>query len=120
MVIAPVTFEVQGNETLGLRRSTLCQLSWEAALRLLRWFYLSQWWLLGSQSADNIAPIGVAGYGYYLVHAMPKVVSTNSPNRNSSLDKILPNRYVLFISFWQLIFHYICKNAPSVVYRFTH
>ena len=49
----------------------------EAALRLLRWSYLSQWWLLTSQSADEMAPIRVAGFGY-IEHAMSRW--TNSPN----------------------------------------
>ena len=76
VVVGHVTFEVQGDKKLGLRRSRLfsrrrrrsrlCQGPSEAALRLLRWSYLSQWWLLASKSADDMAPIGVASFGYYM------------------------------------------------------
>ena len=52
VVVGRVTFEVQGDEKLGLRRSrllskrrrrsTLCLGPSKAALRFLRWFYPSQ------------------------------------------------------------------------------
>ena len=74
VVVSRANFEVQGDEILGSRRSRLfsrrrrrsrlCQGPSEAALRLLWWFYLSQWWLLAFQSADDMAPIRVAGFGY--------------------------------------------------------
>ena len=82
--VGRVTFEVQGDETLGLRRSrlfskrrrrsTLCWGPTEAALRLLRLSYLSQWWLLASQSADDM--VRVAGFSY-IEHVM--FSWTNSP-----------------------------------------
>ena len=86
-VVGRVTFEAQGDEKLGWRRSRLfrsvagglrCAKDLRRSrLRLLRWSYLLQWWLPASQSADDMAPIRVAGFGY-VEHAMPR--RTNSPN----------------------------------------
>ena len=43
------------------RRSRLCGGPSKVALRLLRWFYLSQWWLLASEAADATAQIALTG-----------------------------------------------------------
>ena len=97
-VVGLVTFEVQDDEKLGLRRlpffstrrqrSTLCYGPSEVALRLLGWSYLSQLWLLSSQSADVTAPFRVAGFGY-LGHATSRCTIT--PN------SILIRRFFSFL-----------------------
>ena len=66
-VVAWVSSEVQRDEKPGMRRPWLCsrrrrrsRLCWgpsEVALRLLRWSYLSRWWLLASEAADHKAHI---------------------------------------------------------------
>ena len=61
----------------------------------LRWSYLSQWWLLVSQSADDMAPIRVAGFGY-IEHAMSRY--TDSPNLISNLRKHFFT-FLLFVEF---------------------
>ena len=70
-------FRGAGRRKAGFAAVSIVFEASEAALRLLRWSYLSQWWLLASQSADDMAPIRVAGFGY-TDHAMSRW--TNSPN----------------------------------------
>ena len=47
----------------------------EVALRLRRWPYLSQFWLIASQSADDTVPISFAGFGY-MEHAVSRCTSS--------------------------------------------
>ena len=96
VAVGRVTFEVLGDDKLGLRRSrlylkrrhrrsTLCAKD----LRRPRCgcsggpTSLNEWWVFASQSADDMAPIRVAGFGY-MVHAMPRC--TNSPNGISTFN----------------------------------
>ena len=126
VVVGRVTFEVQGDEKLGLRRSRLfskrrrrsrlCYGPSEAALRLLRWSYLSQCWLLASQSADDMALIRVAGFGY-TEQAMSRW--TNSLNSISIFDKIRP-RKSYFTSLLNLIFRNNSENACLVIHFLTN
>ena len=55
LVGARVVEEAKGNEKLGFATASNVfeALQTEVALRLPRWSYLSQWWLLAYQAADD-------------------------------------------------------------------
>ena len=86
----------------------------EAALWLLRWSCLSQWWLLASQSADDMAPIRVAGFGY-IEHAMP--IGAPTPQIEFQFSTKLDKHF--FTSLAEFDFRDNSENACSVIHFST-
>ena len=63
------------------RRSRLCEGPREVALRLLWWSYLSRWWLLATEAADDPAQVFVARFGYYVELAVFRWTNMHVPSR---------------------------------------